>query len=144
MDTNDFNAQVIREFRENSGTVGGPFQGATMLILHTTGAKSGQERITPLVYFPYKCRRYIVASVGGAPHNPAWYHNLVAHPDVTIEISSASSSAPGSDITVEEVIANEIHGAEHADVWKALVAAMPGFGDYQRKTTRQIPLIALD
>lgn len=151
-DTTDFNARVIDDFRNNGGKVGGPFTGATILLLHTVGARSGRERVTPLVYFTYEGRRYVIASAGGAPRNPAWYHNLVAHPDVTIEVSSApgsasgsaSSSAPGNGIAIEEVTANEIHGADHAKVWEALVTAIPGFGDYQRKTTRQIPLIALD
>ncbi len=142
----DFNARVIREFRENVGRVGGPFAGATMLILHSIGAKSGKERVTPLVYFPYQGLRYIVASAGGAPKHPAWYHNLKANPDVTIEISSASSSATSSapGIGTEQVTAEELHGAEHDDVWRALVQVMPGFAEYQRNTTRKIPLLALE
>lgn len=133
-DRNDFNAQIIREFRENGGKVGGPFEGSPMIILHTVGAKSGEEHVTPLVYFSYKERRYIIASAAGAPKNPAWYHNLKANPDVRIEIGDGN----------EDVTASEINGAGHAEVWSALVQAMPGFGDYQRNTTRTIPLMALD
>lgn len=143
-DTKDFNTRIIEEFRENGGKVGGPFEGAPMVILHTVGAKSGERRITPLVSFPYRGHRYLIASAGGAPSNPAWYHNLKANPDVTIEIGSGSGSASGNGITSEMMTAHEIAGANHAEVWKALVAAMPWFGDYQRKTTRQIPLIAVD
>lgn len=144
--SDNFNAQVISEFRENGGRVGGPFAGATMLILHSIGAKSGKERVTPLVYFPYKGRRYIVASAGGSPKHPSWYHNLKANPDATIEVSSATSSASGSatGIDTEEVTVEEIDGAEHAEIWAALVQVMPGFAEYQRNTTRQIPLVALD
>lgn len=145
-DTNDFNARIIKELRENGGKVGGPFEGATMVILHTIGAKSGQERVTPPVYSPYEGRRYIIASAGGAPKHPAWYHNLVAHPDVTVEIRSASGSVSSNatGVETEETTANELRGAEHAEVWDALVQIMPGFGDYQRNTSRTIPLIALD
>lgn len=143
-DTEDFNTRVIDEFRENGGKAGGPVEGFDLLILHSIGAKSGTPRISPLVYFPYKGRRYLIASAGGAPKHPSWYHNLKANPDVMIEVSSASGSASGSSIVTEKVTASEIHGAEHAEVWRSLITAMPHFNDYQRNTTRQIPLLALE
>ena len=139
-DTEDFNARVIDEFRKYGGKAGGPVEGFNLLILHSIGAKSGTPRISPLVYFPYKGRRYVIASAAGAPKHPAWYHNLKANPEVTIEVGSAS----GSSIETEKVAAREIHGAEHAEVWRALVTAMPHFNDYQRNTIRKIPLLALE
>jgi len=83
-----------------------------------------------------------VASAGGSSKHPSWYHNLKANPDATIEVSSATGSAPGID--TEEVTVEEIDGAEHAEIWAALVQVMPGFAEYQRNTTRQIPLLALE
>ena len=130
----DFNAKVIAEFRANGGKVGGMFEGAPMVILHTTGAKSGKPHVSPLVYFPFEGQRYIMASKGGAPTHPAWYHNLVANPEVTIEIGDATETA----------IARVLGPDERAPVWSAVVAAMPNFGEYERSTTRTIPVIALD
>lgn len=130
----DFNAKVIAEFRENGGKVGGMFEGAPLVILHTTGAKSGKEHVSPLVYFPFEGQRYIMASKGGAPTHPAWYHNLVANPNITIEIGDATETATARILDADE----------RAPVWSAVVAAMPNFGEYERSTTRTIPVIALD
>ncbi len=130
----EFNAKVIAEFRENGGKVGGMFEGAPMVILHTTGAKSGKPHVSPLVYFPFEGQRYIMASKGGAPTHPAWYHNLVANPEVTIEIGAGTETAT----------ARELGHDERAPVWSALVAVMPNFGEYERSTTRVIPVLALD
>lgn len=94
--TNDFNAKTIKEFRENGGRVGGRFAGASMVLLHTIGAKSGKEHVNPLVSFPFEGRRYITGSAGGGPKHPAWYHNLVANPDVTIEIGEGTEAVRGS------------------------------------------------
>ena len=130
----DFNAKVIAEFRANGGKVGGMFEGAPMVILHTTGAKSGRPHVSPLVYFPFEGQRYIMASKGGAPTHPAWYHNLVANPEVTIEIGDGTETAT----------ARVLGPDERAPVWSAVVAAMPNFGEYERSTTRTIPVVALD
>ena len=131
---NDFNQQVIEEFRSNDGKVGGPFEGAPMILLTTTGARSGEQRTTPLV-----CREgddgtiFVFASKAGAPENPAWYHNLVAHPQVTVEKGTERYTAT----------ATQLDGAERDEVWAAHVAAMPNFGEYELKTSRTIPVIAL-
>ena len=90
----DFNSQVIEEFRANGGKVGGMFEGAPMLLLHHTGAKSGQERVTPLVYLDDNGQYVIFASKAGAPTNPAWYHNLVAHPETSIEVGPRRCRSP--------------------------------------------------
>lgn len=135
----DFNARVIREFRENDGQVGPPFQGATMVLLHHRGAKSGQERVSPLVYFRLDGRVVIVASKGGAPTNPAWFHNLKAHPRVTAELASADG------VDVVEVEAAEITGPERDDLFGRIAERAPGFGEYQRSIegVRTIPLVEL-
>jgi deazaflavin-dependent oxidoreductase (nitroreductase family) len=129
----DFNQQVIEEFRGNAGKVGGGFGGAPMVLLTTTGAKSGKRTTTPLVYLSEGERVYVFASKGGAPTNPAWYHNLVAHPRVSVEIGPESYEADAAIIT----------GGEHDRVFAAQAAIMPGFADYQAKTSRVIPVIEL-
>ena len=129
----DFNTQVINEFRENHGSVGGPFAGAPLLLLHHRGAKSGVERVTPLVYMRDGERYLIFASKAGAPENPAWYHNLKAHPDTTIEVGSETIA----------VTAHELTGEERDSIYAAQAAAMPNFKEYQDKTTRTIPVVAL-
>ncbi len=129
----DFNTQVINEFRENHGSVGGPFAGAPLLLLHHRGAKSGVERVTPLVYMRDGERYLIFASKAGAPENPAWYHNLKAHPDTTIEVGSETIA----------VTAHELTGEERDSLYAAQAAAMPNFKEYQDKTTRTIPVVAL-
>lgn len=130
----DFNAQIIDEFRANGGKVGGPFEGAPMVILHTTGAKSGREHVTPLVYQADGDAIVIFASKGGAPENPAWYHNLVANPEVRVEVGNATQSRKA------RVAASD----ERERLWARQKELMPGFADYESRTTRQIPVIVLD
>jgi deazaflavin-dependent oxidoreductase (nitroreductase family) len=135
---NDWNRQVMEEFHANAGKVGGMFEGRTMLLLTTTGAKSGQRRTIPLVYLLDDNRRYIFATKGGAPTNPDWYHNLVAHPQVTVEIGN------GSETETFEAIATVITGEERDRLYAKQAQVMPQFADYQTKTSRIIPVIALD
>jgi deazaflavin-dependent oxidoreductase (nitroreductase family) len=130
----DFNASIIAEFRANGGKVGGPFEGAPMVLLHTTGAKSGQERVNPLVYTRDGDRYVVIASKGGAPTNPDWFHNVKANPKVTVEIG-------------EETFAATASVAEPADrdrLFAAMAELMPGFKDYELKTDRVIPVVLLD
>jgi deazaflavin-dependent oxidoreductase (nitroreductase family) len=129
----DWNTRIIEEFRANEGRVGGPFAGAPMILIHHTGARSGTERVNPLVYFPDGDRFVIIASAGGAPKNPDWYHNLKAHPRTTAEVGTETFA----------VDVHELTGDERSAVWDRVVAAMPGFGAYQKQTTRQIPVLAL-
>jgi deazaflavin-dependent oxidoreductase (nitroreductase family) len=129
----DFNAQIIEEFRANEGRVGGPFEGATLLLLHHVGAKSGKDRINPLVYNPAGDRYVVFASKGGAPTNPDWYHNLKAHPDVRIEV--------GTDTI--EVRAEEASGEDRDRLFRAQAERSPQFAEYQSKTERVIPVIVL-
>lgn len=129
----DFNAQIIAEFRANHGRVGGRFDGATLLLLHTTGAKSGTPRTNPVVYLADGGRYVVFASKAGAPTNPGWYHNLKAHPDVSIEVE---------DSTIE-VTASEVTGSERDRLYDRQTERSPQFADYQAKTERVIPVIAL-
>jgi deazaflavin-dependent oxidoreductase (nitroreductase family) len=133
MSTTDFNTQVIEEFRANDGVVGGMFEGMPLLLVHHVGARSGQARITPLVYLPEKGRYVVFASKGGAPEHPAWYHNLLANPETEIEV--------GSDTVA--VTATELTGDERDQVYATQVKAAPQFGEYEAKTARKIPVIAL-
>jgi deazaflavin-dependent oxidoreductase (nitroreductase family) len=130
---NNWNRQIIEEFRANKGKVGGPFEGAPMLLLTTTGAKSGKQHTTPLVYLPDNDRFIIFASKAGAPTNPDWYHNLVAHPQVTIEVGTETL----------DVTAVVVNSEERDRLFNKQAEISPGFADYQAKTTRQIPVIAL-
>ena len=129
----DFNQQVIEEFRANGGKVGGPFEGAPMILVHHIGAKSGAERVTPLVYFPDGDRMVIMASKAGAPTNPDWYYNLIANPRVDVEVGTET-------LTVDTT---EVVGDQRAELWTRVVAAMPGFGEYEKQTTRTIPVMVL-
>lgn len=129
----DWNTKIIEEFRANGGKVGGPFEGGTIMLIHHTGAKSGTERVNPVAYFPDGDRMVIVASNGGADKNPDWFYNLKANPRTTAEVGTET-------IPVETA---ELVDAEYDEVWPRLVAAMPGFGDYQTKTSRHIPLFAV-
>jgi deazaflavin-dependent oxidoreductase (nitroreductase family) len=133
-DMNDFNRRVIEEFRDNEGRVGGPFEGAPILLLTSTGAKSGERRTTPVVYLPDGERMVIVASKAGAPTNPAWYHNLLANPAATVEVGSDS-------VDVNAVVTS---GEERERLFNAVADRFPQFLDYARKTTREIPVIALE
>lgn len=130
---NDWNQQVIKEFRENDGKVGGPFEGADLLLLHTTGAKSGLERINPLVYLPDDDRLVIIASKAGAPSHPDWYYNLMAHPEVKVEVGN-------EQIPVRATVTEE---PERTELYEKVVAQYPNFDEYRQKTTRTIPVIAL-
>jgi len=130
----DFNTSIIEEFRANAGRVGGPFDGAPMLILHTRGAKSGQPRANPLVYQPAGDAWVVFASKAGSPTNPAWFHNLVANPDIEIEV--------GADTI--PVRARVAEGDEREKIWTKQKQLMPGFADYEAKANRQIPVIVLE
>jgi deazaflavin-dependent oxidoreductase (nitroreductase family) len=129
----DFNSKIIDEFRATGGKVGGQFDGAPLLLLHTLGAKSGQPRVNPMMYMQVPGGYAVFASKGGAPTNPDWYHNVLAHPQVTAEIGAATV----------ELLARVADGAERERIWAAQKAAYPGFADYERRTTRQIPVIIL-
>ncbi len=132
-DLNEFNAAIVDEFRANGGVVGGPFEGATLLLLHTTGAKSGKPRLSPLAYLTIDGRMLIVGSYAGAPKDPAWVHNLRANPRAHIEV--------GTD--AYDVIARELSDEERDEAYPKVVAVAPGFGEYQAKTSRVIPLFEL-
>lgn len=133
-DRNDFNASIIDEFRANDGKVGGPFEGAPMLLLTTTGAKSGQPRTVPVVYLPDGDRQVVFASKAGAPTNPDWYHNLRANPDVSVELGDERFDARAVVLT----------GDERDRLFATQADRNPGFKDYQAKTTRVIPVVALE
>jgi len=134
MDMSAFNTQLIEEFRANGGKVGGMFAGAPLLLLTTTGAKSGQPRTAPLVYTIDDGKWVIIASKGGAPTHPDWFHNLRAHPDVTIEVGTDTFS----------VRASIPEGDERQRLYDQMAAQMPNFAEYQRNTTRQIPNVLLE
>jgi deazaflavin-dependent oxidoreductase (nitroreductase family) len=130
----DFNTRVIREFRANGGEVGPPFDGAPLLLLTSTGARSGAQRTNPMMYLADGPRLVVFASKAGAPANPDWYHNLVAHPEATVEV--------GADRFA--VTAKVLSGAERDQLYERQAALYPGFGEYQAKTSRTIPVIALE
>lgn len=133
-DFDEMNRQVIAEFRENGGRAGGIFEGKPLILVHHTGAKSGIERIAPLVPYVDGDRLYVFASKGGADTHPDWYHNLVAHPDTTVEY--------GDDAFT--VTARVLSGSERDAVYAKQVEVEPQFGEYQRKTSRVIPVIELE
>lgn len=130
---NNWNSKIIEEFHTNGGKVGGPFEGATLLLLTTTGAKSGQQRTNPLAYLGEGERVFIFASKAGAPTNPDWYHNLVAHPAVTVEIGTEQFQAT----------AIVVQGEERDQIYARQAQRMPGFADYEKKTDRKIPVVEL-
>jgi deazaflavin-dependent oxidoreductase (nitroreductase family) len=129
----DWNAAIIEEFRANEGVVGGQFEGAPLLLLHSTGARSGQERVNPVMYQPVGGDYAVFASKGGAPTNPDWYHNLMANPRAVVEV--------GTDTV--DVTAREAEGEERGRIWAAQKEDYPGFADYERATTREIPVVIL-
>ena len=133
MSTADYNTQVINEFRENGGRVGGMFGSMPLLLLHHVGAKSGTERVSPVAYLEDGGRYAVFASKAGAPENPAWYHNLMAHPDTRIEIG-------GQTI---EVTASEAQNEERDRIYAEQAKRLPQFGEYEQKTTRKIPVVLL-
>lgn len=128
-----FNENIIEEFRANGGKVGGPFEGATLLLLHTTGAKSGQRRTSPLAYFTIAGRTIVIGSYAGADVHPAWVHNLRANPRAHVEVGTESY----------DVTARELPSEERDEVWAKIVEQAPTFGEYQTKTSRVIPLFEL-
>lgn len=133
-DMNDFNQQVIDEFRANDGKVGGMFEGMPMLILHNTGRKSGQERLNPLAYQQLDNGWAIFASKAGAPTHPDWYHNVVANPDATIEVGTETI----------EVTARVAEGAERDEIWETQKSNVPTFAEYEDKAEgRVIPVVVL-
>jgi deazaflavin-dependent oxidoreductase (nitroreductase family) len=130
----DWNSKIIEEFRANDGKVGGPFEGAPLLLLHTVGAKTGQQRVNPMMYRTVPDGYAVFASKGGAPDNPDWYHNLLAHPQVSAEIGTRTV----------ELKARVAEGDEREKIWTAQKAAYPGFAEYEQKTSRQIPVVILE
>jgi deazaflavin-dependent oxidoreductase (nitroreductase family) len=130
----DWNAKVIEEFRANGGKVGGQFEGAPLLLLHSTGAKSGQARVSPTMYLADGDNLVVFASKGGAPTSPDWYHNLVANPRASVEVA---------DRTVN-VVAHVADGDTRDRLWSRQKALFPQFAEYEAKTTRQIPVVVLE
>ncbi|MEO6469383.1 MAG: nitroreductase family deazaflavin-dependent oxidoreductase [Acidimicrobiia bacterium] len=131
---NDFNHAIIREFRANDGRLSGQFEGAPMLLLHSTGAKSGQERINPMMYQAVGEKWAVFASKAGAPTNPDWYHNVVANPGATIEVGTETKA----------VRARVATGDERDAIWTTQKDRYPGFADYERQTDREIPVVILE
>lgn len=128
-----WNDKIIDEFRNNAGKVGGYFEGAPMVLVHHRGARSGTERVSPLVYLPDGDDMVVAATKGGSPTHPHWYHNLRAHPGVTVEV--------GTDTIEAEAV--EVTGPERDALWRRLVEMRPGFADYETKTTRVFPMFRL-
>lgn len=129
----EFNQSIIKEFRANQGKVGGPLEKMPVLLLTMTGAKTGRTLVRPLCYSRDGDRLVIIASYGGAPRNPPWYYNLVANPDVTVEVGTENFKAR----------ATQVFGAERDRLFASTANLMPLFADYQKKTKREIPLLIL-
>jgi deazaflavin-dependent oxidoreductase (nitroreductase family) len=130
----NWNTKIIEEFRANGGRVGGNFEGSPLLLLHTTGARSGQERVSPMMYRKVGDDYAVFASKAGAPTNPDWYHNLVAHPEVRAESGTQTLRFTARVATPEE----------REPIWSAQKTEYPGFADYEQKTSRQIPVVILE
>ena len=131
----DFNERIIEEFRANGGKVGGPFEGANMILLHHRGAATGAERVAPLVYQDAGPDRWVIfASYGGAPKDPQWFRNLVADPETTVEVGTET-------IPVRARVAE---GAERDELWSKQKAAVPQFAEYEERTDRAIPVVILE
>lgn len=130
----EFNKKIVDEFRSSGGKVGGQFAGAPMIIVTHTGAKSGKTYTTPLVFSKDGDKCVIIASYAGAPKNPSWYHNLVTHPEVTVEIGADKFKAK----------ATEVKGAERDRLFAEQAKMMPQFNDYAKKTSRKIPVFTLE
>jgi deazaflavin-dependent oxidoreductase (nitroreductase family) len=134
-DRDDWNRQVIEDFRANEGRVGGQFEGAPMILIHHRGRTSGAERINPVVYLPVDGGYAVFASKGGAPTHPDWYLNLMANPETTVEV--------GTDTI--PVVAREVTGDERQRIWDRQVAVMPGFADYEEQAApRVIPVVVFE
>ncbi|MCH9815511.1 MAG: nitroreductase family deazaflavin-dependent oxidoreductase [Actinomycetia bacterium] len=132
-EVNEMNQRVIKEFRENDGRVGGMFEGAPLLLLHTVGAKSGKARINPMMYQKVGDQFAVFASMGGAPTNPAWFHNLGKNPDAEIEVGSQTLP----------VTAHVADPATRQQIWEAQKANYPQFAEYEARTDREIPVVLL-
>ena len=133
-DPKDWNRHIIDEFRANDGKVGGPFEGAPLLLLHTIGARTGVERVNPTMYRDLGGPLAVFASKAGAPDNPDWYHNLLANPDVSAEIGTETRRFRARITT----------GDERQRIWDEQKRDYPGFADYEAKTDREIPVVILD
>lgn len=131
---NDWDRQVIEEFRANGGNVAGPFAGVPLLLLTTTGAKSGKSRTRPLAYLSEGGRIYIFGGNRGAPTNPNWYHNLVVHPDVTVEVGTEKFEA-------KAIVVDRVEGDR---LGRIQLQKLPGLGELQAKITRQVPVVLLE
>jgi deazaflavin-dependent oxidoreductase (nitroreductase family) len=130
----DFTESVVAEFRANKGRVGGDLASTPVVLIHHLGARTGAERVTPVAYSSLPDGRLVIAaSNGGSPTHPAWYHNIKTHPTIDVELGTETFTA----------VAEEVTGAAHAKLWPELVAASPTLGEFQAKTKRQIPLLAL-
>ena len=127
----DWNAQIIAEFHANEVKVGGTFEGAPLLLLTTTGAKTGSKRVNPMMYQQVEGAVAVFASKSVAPTNPDWYHNLVANPRVRVEVGSSAYDA----------LARVASGDERARIWSKQKASYPNFAEYESATTREIPVI---
>jgi deazaflavin-dependent oxidoreductase (nitroreductase family) len=130
---NDWNQKIIEEFRANAGKVGGPFEGADLVLLTTTGARTGRRHTAPLMSLRDGDRIIVAASAAGAPSHPAWYHNLLADPQVTVE--TGTSTLQATAVVTE--------GEERDRLYARFVEIAPGFAEYQAKTSRVIPVVAL-
>jgi len=133
IDFDELNRNVIAEFRANGGKVGGMLEGTPLVLVHNTGARTGTVRITPLVRLQDDGRLFVFATKGGSPEHPAWYHNLVANPEVTVELETETYPA----------LAQVLDGAERDEIYARQAAARPEFAEYERKTSRTIPVIEL-
>jgi deazaflavin-dependent oxidoreductase (nitroreductase family) len=133
-DREDWNARIIKEFRTNEGHVGGPFEGAPLLLLTTTGARSGKTRINPLMYLRDGDRLVVFGSKGGAPTNPDWFHNVVANPDASVEVGTER-------FPVQAIVAT---GDERDELFAEQAKRYPQFAEYAAKTERTIPVIVLE
>ncbi len=133
-DYNSWNREVIEEFRANGGSAGGRLEGLPLLLLYNVGAKSGTLRINPLAYQAVEDSYAVFSSKGGSPTNPDWYHNLLANPEVTVEIGTETS----------KVRARVTEGEERERIWSKQKEDFPQFADYETKTSRQIPVILLE
>jgi deazaflavin-dependent oxidoreductase (nitroreductase family) len=132
-DVQDWNRKIIDEFQANEEKVGGPFEGAPLLLLHTTGVKTGRERVNPMMYLDLDGRRFLFATKAGADTNPDWYSNLVAHPEVTVEVGHETYDASASPVT----------GEDRDRIYSEQARRHPGFAEYEQMTSRTIPVVEL-
>jgi deazaflavin-dependent oxidoreductase (nitroreductase family) len=130
----DWNAKIIEEFRANGGKVGGNFEGAPLLLLHSTGARSGAERVSPMMYQAVDGGYAVFASKAGADTNPDWFHNLRANPEASVEVGTETVA----------VTARVLSDEERAPIWETQKSRYPGFADYEQKTSRVIPVVLLE